>query len=67
MSGFGSNQFNVCRFFSFQWMRLDELFEQERTIRMAMANRAGVLGLMLHQTIDHDPLTPMPGSKVLPT
>lgn len=43
----------------FQWMRLDELFEQERNVRMAMSNRMGVLGLMLHQTIDHDPLTPM--------
>lgn len=40
-------------------MRLDELFEKERSIRMSMANRAGVLGLMLHQTIDHDPLTSM--------
>ncbi|XP_067683039.1 CXXC-type zinc finger protein 1-like [Haliotis asinina] len=42
-----------------QWLRLDELFEQERNIRMAMSNRMGVLGLMLHQSIDHDPLTPM--------
>lgn len=42
-----------------QWMKLDELFEQERNVRMAMNNRMGVLGLMLHQTIDHDPLTPM--------
>lgn len=42
-----------------QWMKLDELFEQERNIRMAMSNRMGVLGLMLHQTIDHDPMTPM--------
>jgi COMPASS component SPP1 len=36
-----------------QWMLLDELFEQERHVRTAMANRAGVLALMLHQTIDH--------------
>ncbi|XP_046372627.1 CXXC-type zinc finger protein 1-like [Haliotis rufescens] len=42
-----------------QWLRLDELFEQERNIRMAMSNRMGVLGMMLHQSIDHDPLTPM--------
>ncbi|KAK7102665.1 CXXC-type zinc finger protein 1-like [Littorina saxatilis] len=42
-----------------QWMKLDELFEQERNVRMAMSNRMGVLGLMLHQTIDHDPMTPM--------
>lgn len=42
-----------------QWLRLDELFEQERNIRVAMSNRVGVLGLMLHQTIDHDPLNPI--------
>ena len=40
-------------------MLLDELFEQERHIRVAMANRSGVLGLLLHQTIDHDPLHPL--------
>ena len=44
---------------SFQWMKLDDLFEQERNIRMAMASRSGVLGLMLHQTIDHDPMNPV--------
>ncbi|KAI8511554.1 CXXC-type zinc finger protein 1 [Branchiostoma belcheri] len=37
-----------------QWLKLDDLFEQERNIRFAMANRSGLLGLMLHQTIDHD-------------
>ncbi|RUS84877.1 hypothetical protein EGW08_007346 [Elysia chlorotica] len=42
-----------------QWMKLDDLFEQERNIRMAMSNRMGVLGLMLHQTVDHDPLRVM--------
>ncbi|KAK2176784.1 hypothetical protein NP493_640g02009 [Ridgeia piscesae] len=42
-----------------QWMKLDDLFEQERNIRMAMASRSGVLGLMLHQTIDHDPMNPV--------
>jgi len=45
--------------FALQWMLLDELFEQERHIRAAMANRSGVLGLLLHQTIDHDPLHPL--------
>lgn len=42
-----------------QWLKLDELFEQERNIRVSMSNRVGVLGLMLHQTIDHDPLNPI--------
>jgi len=46
-------------YFTLQWMLLDDLFEQERHIRAAMANRAGVLGLLLHQTIDHDPLHPL--------
>ncbi|KAK4329393.1 hypothetical protein Pmani_000248 [Petrolisthes manimaculis] len=36
-----------------QWLKLDELLEQERSVRQAMTNRAGVLGLMLHSTYDH--------------
>ncbi|XP_063064811.1 CXXC-type zinc finger protein 1a isoform X2 [Engraulis encrasicolus] len=39
------------------WYKLDELFEQERNMRTAMTNRAGLLALMLHQTIQHDPVT----------
>lgn len=34
--------------------KLDDLIEQERSIRQQMANRGGVLGLMLHQTICHE-------------
>lgn len=37
-----------------QWLKLDELVEQERNIRLAMASRAGVLGLMLHSTYNHE-------------
>ena len=37
-------------------MDLEDLYEEERTIRQGMASRAGVLGLMLHSTIDHDEL-----------
>lgn len=37
-----------------QWLKLDELLEQERQIRTAMASRAGVLALLLHSTYDHD-------------
>lgn len=37
-----------------QWLKVDELMEQERQIRMAMASRAGVLGLMLHSTYNHE-------------
>ncbi|PIK62821.1 putative CXXC-type zinc finger protein 1 [Apostichopus japonicus] len=42
------------------WLKLDELLEQERTIRSAMSGRSGVLALMLHQTIDHSLLNPVP-------
>ncbi|XP_026760648.2 CXXC-type zinc finger protein 1-like [Galleria mellonella] len=37
-----------------QWLRLEDLVEQERSIRLAMASRAGVLGLMLHSTYNHE-------------
>lgn len=37
-----------------QWLKMDELVEQERQIRQAMASRAGVLGLMLHSTYNHE-------------
>ncbi|XP_054280680.1 CXXC-type zinc finger protein 1-like [Macrosteles quadrilineatus] len=37
-----------------QWMKLDELVEQERQIRQRMSDRAGVLALMLHSTYDHE-------------
>jgi hypothetical protein len=33
------------------WLKMDELFEQEQKIRFQMANRGGVIGLLLHQTI----------------
>ncbi|CAH0388986.1 unnamed protein product [Bemisia tabaci] len=37
-----------------QWLKLDELVEKERQIRQQMANRAGVLALVLHSTYNHD-------------
>lgn len=42
------------------WLRLDDLLEQERNVKTAMTNRAGVLGLMLHQTIDHSLMRQVP-------
>ncbi|KAF4518879.1 hypothetical protein B566_EDAN006730 [Ephemera danica] len=36
-----------------QWLKIDELLEQERQIRHAMTSRAGVLALMMHSTYDH--------------
>lgn len=43
-----------------QWLKLDELYEQERNTCMSMTSRGGVLGLMLHQTLSHDALYEMP-------
>jgi COMPASS component SPP1 len=37
-----------------QWLKIDELIEQERQIRHAMSSRAGVLALMLHSTYNHE-------------
>lgn len=42
------------------WFKLDDLVEQERNIRVAMANRGGVLGLMLHQTLNHENVFDVP-------
>ncbi len=35
-------------------MKVDELIEQERQLKAAMSNRAGVIGLMLHSTFNHE-------------
>ncbi|XP_040063535.1 CXXC-type zinc finger protein 1 [Ixodes scapularis] len=43
-----------------QWLRLDELYEQERSTCTSMTSRGGVLGLMLHQTVSHDNIYEMP-------
>ena len=37
-----------------QWLKLDELIEKERLIRVGMAQRAGLLPLILHSTFNHD-------------
>jgi len=36
-----------------QWLKIDELFEQEIQEKEIMSRRAGVLGLMLHSTFNH--------------
>lgn len=41
-----------------QWMKIDELIEQERQIKHAMASRSGLLGLLLHSTFDHEMMIP---------
>ena len=35
-------------------MKADELMEQERVVKATMSGRAGVLGLLLHSSINHD-------------
>ena len=35
-------------------MKVDELLEQERQVKASMSSRAGVLGLMLHSTFNHE-------------
>ena len=40
-----------------QLFKLEDLVEQEHKVHTAMKNRSGLLALMLHQTIQHDPLT----------
>lgn len=37
-----------------QWLKIDEIFDEERRIKTAMSNRAGVVSLLLHQTVCHD-------------
>ncbi|XP_015749724.1 PREDICTED: CXXC-type zinc finger protein 1-like, partial [Acropora digitifera] len=37
-----------------QWLKLEEAFEQERSLRFTAAQRGGVLGLLLHRTISHE-------------
>ncbi|XP_044167771.1 CXXC-type zinc finger protein 1-like isoform X3 [Acropora millepora] len=37
-----------------KWLKLEEAFEQERSLRFTAAQRGGVLGLLLHRTISHE-------------
>ncbi|KAJ7312814.1 CXXC-type zinc finger protein 1 [Desmophyllum pertusum] len=37
-----------------QWLKLEEAYEQERSLRFAGARRGGVLGLLLHTTVCHE-------------
>merc|ERR1711860_93371 len=37
-----------------QWMKVDELIEQERVVKTSMSSRAGVLALLLHSTFNHE-------------
>lgn len=41
-------------FFNLQWLKLEEVYEQERQITNSSARRGGVLALLLHHTISPD-------------
>lgn len=36
-----------------QWLKMDELIEQERQVKQAMSSRSGLLGMMLNSTYPH--------------
>ncbi|TDG41003.1 hypothetical protein AWZ03_012571 [Drosophila navojoa] len=37
-----------------QWLKMDDLMEQERLLRQQLSSRANLLGLMLHSTYNHE-------------
>lgn len=37
-----------------QWLKMDELLEQERQCKSSMSSRSGLLGLLLHSTYNHE-------------
>ncbi|KAH8408939.1 hypothetical protein KR009_004077, partial [Drosophila setifemur] len=37
-----------------QWLKMDDLMEQERMFRQQLTSRANLLGLMLHSTYNHE-------------
>uniref|UniRef100_A0A3Q0KQ35 CXXC-type zinc finger protein 1 n=1 Tax=Schistosoma mansoni TaxID=6183 RepID=A0A3Q0KQ35_SCHMA len=41
-------------------IQMDELMQEEQKLRRAISQRGGVLGILLHQTIDHNPEKPVP-------
>lgn len=41
-------------FFYLQWLKLEEVYEQERQVTNSSTRRGGVLALLLHQTISPD-------------
>ncbi|CAH8566167.1 unnamed protein product [Heterobilharzia americana] len=41
-------------------IQMDELMQEEQRLQRAMSQRGGILGILLHQTIDHNPQKPIP-------
>jgi hypothetical protein len=44
-------QYKQVSVFELQWLKLEEVYEQERQITHSSTQRGGVLGLLLHQTV----------------
>ncbi|KAH8872428.1 CXXC-type zinc finger protein 1 [Schistosoma japonicum] len=41
-------------------IQMDELMQEEQRLQRAISQRGGILGILLHQTIDHNPQKPVP-------
>lgn len=41
------------------FIKMDELLQEEQRLHQSMSHRGGILGLLLHRTVDHSPLTPV--------
>lgn len=48
-----------------QFLKMDELLEQERQIKSAMSSRSGLLGLLLNTTFDHQMAARMQQAKIV--
>lgn len=46
-----------------QWLKMDELIEQERQVKQAMSSRSGLMGLLLNSTFDHQLMARMQQSR----
>lgn len=42
------------------FIRMDELLQEEQRVQQSIAQRGGLLGLLLHKTVDHNPSVPVP-------
>ncbi|KAG5450283.1 CXXC-type zinc finger protein 1 [Clonorchis sinensis] len=42
------------------FIKMDDLLQEEQRIHQAISQRGGILGVLLHQTVDHNPSKPVP-------
>ncbi|THD28787.1 CpG-binding protein [Fasciola hepatica] len=42
------------------FIRMDELLQEEQRVQHSIAQRGGLLGMLLHRTVDHNPSVPVP-------